>query len=118
MSDPEEKAPDNILEFKPRPENKPWDPKTETLATVKPMWERNEHKHGPFLVDDRERTVECKRCGKLIDPIYCIMIIAEFWHEMDWKIKVYQDIKKAEADKRAREKIRREERDKRRSAML
>jgi hypothetical protein len=109
----EEKGPEKIIEFRQRPENAPWDPKTENLAQVKRHgWTPDEHKHGPFTVDDKEREVSCKRCGKVLDPIYVICIIAEFWHEMDWKIKVYEDLKKRQDEKYAREQKRRQERQK------
>lgn len=99
MPEEAEKDPDNIIEFRQRPENIPWDPKTENLADKKlRSWDVNEHKHGPFLVDEREREVTCKRCGKVLDPIYTILLMVERWHEMDWKLKAYQ-----EADQKAKE---------------
>lgn len=104
MESEEAKEPENIIEFRQRPENVPWDPKTENLATKKPhTYDFKEHKHGPFIVDDKERTVSCKRCGKFLDPIYVICMIAEHWHEMDWKTKAYTEAKKKAEEKRQRE---------------
>lgn len=90
--------PDNVIEFKQRPENIPWDPQTENLVQKKQLTYL-EHKHGPFLVDEVEREVTCKRCLKVIDPILAICLIADNWHSMDWKLKAYKEAEERVAAK-------------------
>lgn len=33
----------------------------------------------PFLIDETLSTVECKKCGAHLNPIYCLSVLAKQW---------------------------------------
>ncbi len=102
MSEPEEKVPDNILEFKPRPEG-------EMPVEIK-RWSYDDHVHGSFLIDVREREVLCRRCGKLVDPFTALSLIGEHMADVKYKWDAYQAWSKKQHEEFVRKEKKREER--------
>lgn len=78
-----DKFPDNILEFKPLPE----DQRALSIRHRK----YDDHKHGNFEINERDRTVLCRRCGNYVDPFAALCYLAEQHSDLDYKVKLIND---------------------------
>lgn len=94
MTDPAPIEPDNILQFKPRPEHEP-------PIERKQHW--LEHKHGRLLIDFENRIVTCRLCDQSIGPWAALLAIQESFSEITYKykaVKEHEEKSRAEAKKR------------------
>lgn len=102
MTDPAPIEPDNILEFKPRPAGEmPIEIRHSTYE---------DHKHGSFLIDERERTVLCRKCNKYIDPITALLGIGEFMADVKYKLARVNEFEKKQHEIFVKKEKAREER--------
>ncbi len=91
MSEPDKKTA-KIFEFKARDPNAP-------LAEFHRR-KYDDHKHGRFLIDERKGTVQCQLCGQFIPSFEAVCLMAEAWHEIDYKYKCIREYNEKQQKKR------------------
>jgi hypothetical protein len=77
-----EPPPDNIIEFKRRD---PSDATTDVDGALARA-PRAECRHRSRLIDAEQREVHCRDCGQKLDPVWCLLNLAEYHDALDRKL--------------------------------
>jgi len=70
-------------------------------------------KHWPVIVDERLRTVECEKCGTLLDPVQVLIEIANYYREVDYRLREMREYerKTEERKQKSRERYQKKKRE-------
>lgn len=117
MSDQDGGGP-RILDFEARPRVHADESTGEQLRRKPDL----ECPHPQFLIDSKQRTVECGKCGAWLDPVWCLLRHMERRESIEARITMLRDLEKGVADRAearrtyaikkrqdAREKLKRDE---------
>lgn len=83
MSEPEAKVPDNILQFKSRPEHE------SPITRKRPEWDA--HKHARLKIDFENRVIKCGLCNESIGPWAALIAIEHSFSEITYKYKAVKE---------------------------
>lgn len=77
-----EPPPDNVIEFKRRDQSDSADDVDGALARAP----RAECRHQRRLIDAEQREVHCRECGQKLDPIWCLLNLADYHDAIERKL--------------------------------
>jgi hypothetical protein len=103
---------EKVVEFRIRRRELSDDAPLERLARAP----RSDCPHPKFLIDEKQRTVQCGACGRWLDPVWCLMRFMERDEAVERRI---QQLRELEAAAKARQEraIKRRQAESRRSEL-
>jgi hypothetical protein len=89
---------EKVVEFRIRRRETSDDEPLERLARAP----QAECQHRPFVVDGKQRTVQCGTCGQWLDPVWCLIRLMERDEQVERRIACLRQLETAAKARQAR----------------
>jgi ribosomal protein S27AE len=101
---------EKVVEFRIRRRETSDDEPLERLARAP----KPECPHGPFVIDEKQRTVQCGKCGQWLDPVWCLLRFMEHDERVERRINHLRQLEAAAKERQARAIARKQRMERRR----